>query len=112
MHRRIDLTIDGADQVERGTLTLVKGMGGALLREKIVASASQRMIVVVDEAKRVERLGGRTPLPEMHYLTGGKGDSRMAFKVQGDPVQIAIDQGEVVLERLILRRALPAAAPM
>jgi ribose 5-phosphate isomerase A len=35
MHRRIDLTIDGADQVERGTLTLVKGMGGALLREKI-----------------------------------------------------------------------------
>jgi hypothetical protein len=70
------------------------------------------MIVVVDEAKRVERLGGRTPLPEMHYLTGGKGDSRMAFKVQGDPVQIAIDQGEVVLERLILRRALPAAAPM
>ena len=36
----------------------------------------------------------------------------MAFKVKGDPVQIAIDQGEVVLERLILRRALPAAAPM
>lgn len=62
-HRRIDLTIDGADQVERGTLTLIKGLGGALLREKIVASASERMIVVVDETKLVDRLGGRTPLP-------------------------------------------------
>ncbi len=62
-HRCIDLTIDGADQVERGTLALVKGLGGALLREKIVASASRRMIVVVDETKLVERLGDRTPLP-------------------------------------------------
>jgi ribose 5-phosphate isomerase A len=62
-HRRVDLTIDGADQVERGTLTLVKGHGGSLLREKIVASASDRMIVVVDESKVVERLGGKTPLP-------------------------------------------------
>jgi len=62
-YRRIDLTIDGADQVERGTLALVKGLGGALLREKIVASASARMTVVVDETKLVERLGGRTPLP-------------------------------------------------
>jgi ribose 5-phosphate isomerase A len=62
-HHRIDLTIDGADQVERGTLDLIKGLGGALLREKIVASASARMIVVVDETKLVDRLGGATPLP-------------------------------------------------
>ena len=62
-HRRIDLTIDGADQVERGTLNLIKGGGGALLREKIVACASARMIVVVDEAKLVDRLGGSTKLP-------------------------------------------------
>ena len=62
-HRRLDLTIDGADQVERGTLALVKGLGGALLREKIVASASRRMIVVVDESKLLDRLGDRTPLP-------------------------------------------------
>ena len=62
-HRRIDLTIDGADQVERGTLALVKGLGGALLREKVVASASRRMTVVVDETKLVERLGDHTPLP-------------------------------------------------
>lgn len=62
-HRRVDLTIDGADQVERGTLNLVKGLGGALLREKIVASASNRMIVIVDETKLVDRLGGNRPLP-------------------------------------------------
>jgi ribose 5-phosphate isomerase A len=62
-HRRIDVTIDGADQVECGTLNLVKGLGGALLREKIVARASDRMIVVVDETKLVDRLGRRTPLP-------------------------------------------------
>jgi ribose 5-phosphate isomerase A len=61
-HRRIDLTIDGADQVERGTLNLIKGLGGALLREKIVAAASARMLVVVDESKLVDRLGNRTPL--------------------------------------------------
>lgn len=62
-HRRIDITIDGADQVERATLALVKGLGGALLREKLVASVSNRMIVVVDETKLVDRLGDATPLP-------------------------------------------------
>ena len=62
-HRRIDVTIDGADQVARGTLDLVKGRGGALLREKIVAGASEHMIVVVDETKLVARLGGATSLP-------------------------------------------------
>ncbi len=62
-HRRIDITIDGADQVERGTLNLIKGLGGALLREKIVATASARMIVVVDASKLVDRLGGAVPLP-------------------------------------------------
>lgn len=62
-HRRIDLAIDGADQIERGSLALVKGLGGALLREKLVASVSRRMIVVADESKLVERLGPATPLP-------------------------------------------------
>ena len=54
----IDLTIDGADEVHTGTLDLVKGLGGALLREKIVASASDRMVVIVDGSKLVPRLGG------------------------------------------------------
>jgi ribose 5-phosphate isomerase A len=59
----LDLAIDGADPVERASLNLIKGLGGALLREKIVASAAKRMVVIVDDSKIVERLGGRTPLP-------------------------------------------------
>ncbi len=58
-----DLTIDGADEVERGGLALIKGLGGALLREKIVASASKRVVIIVDEAKLVDRLGAKGPVP-------------------------------------------------
>ena len=59
----LDLAIDGADEIEEGTLRLVKGAGGALLREKIVAQASRRFVVVGDETKVVPRLGARMPLP-------------------------------------------------
>ena len=59
----IDLTIDGADEVQLGTLALIKGHGGALLREKIVAAASKRMAVIVDETKLVKRLGGTLAVP-------------------------------------------------
>lgn len=58
---RLDLTIDGADEVDPA-LNLIKGGGGALLREKIVAAASDRMIVIADESKWVASLG-RFPLP-------------------------------------------------
>ncbi len=58
----IDLTIDGADEVDP-ELRLTKGGGGALLREKIVARASKRVIIVVDERKLVPRLGTRFPIP-------------------------------------------------
>ncbi|MFN7011466.1 MAG: ribose-5-phosphate isomerase RpiA [Allorhizobium sp.] len=57
----LDLTIDGADEVD-AALRLIKGGGGALLREKIVAAASRRMIVIADESKVVDVLG-RFPLP-------------------------------------------------
>lgn len=59
---RLDLTIDGADEVTSG-LQLVKGLGGALLWEKIVASASERVVIVADESKLVDRLGESAPLP-------------------------------------------------
>jgi ribose 5-phosphate isomerase A len=62
-HRRIDLTIDGADEVERGTLNLIKGSGGALLREKIVAAATRRFVIVVDANQLVDRLGTHAPVP-------------------------------------------------
>jgi ribose 5-phosphate isomerase A len=62
-YQSLDLTIDGADEVELGTLHLIKGLGGALLREKIVAAASRRLVIVVDQEKLVERLGEHTPVP-------------------------------------------------
>src|SRR5689334_24253639 len=62
-YQGLDLTIDGADEVELGTLHLIKGLGGALLREKIAAAASRRLIIVVDQEKLVERLGEHTPVP-------------------------------------------------
>jgi ribose 5-phosphate isomerase A len=60
-HPEIDITIDGADEVDR-QLRLIKGGGGALLREKVVASASKRMVVVADSGKMVPVLG-KFPLP-------------------------------------------------
>jgi ribose 5-phosphate isomerase A len=58
---RLDLTVDGADEIDP-SLNVIKGGGGALLREKIVAAASDRMIVIADDSKWVEVLG-RFPLP-------------------------------------------------
>src|ERR1700709_2622757 len=58
---RLDLTVDGADEID-SALNLIKGGGGALLREKIVAAASDRMIVIADDSKWVDTLG-RFPLP-------------------------------------------------
>lgn len=58
----LNLTIDGADEVDPN-LDLVKGLGGALLREKIVAQASRRLVIIIDESKLVERLGTKAPLP-------------------------------------------------
>jgi ribose 5-phosphate isomerase A len=57
----LDITVDGTDEVDP-CLNLIKGGGGALLREKIVASASRQMIVIADNSKRVEHLGA-FPLP-------------------------------------------------
>lgn len=59
---RIDLTLDGADEIDP-RLDLIKGRGGALLWEKIVATASQRLVIVADDHKLVERLGEQVPLP-------------------------------------------------
>src|SRR2546423_1046950 len=58
----LDLTVDGADEVDP-QLHLIKGLGGALVREKIVAASSARLVIVVTADKLVDRLGVRTPLP-------------------------------------------------
>ncbi len=61
-HPQVDVTVDGADEVSPG-LDLIKGLGGALTREKIVASATRDLIIIADDSKLVERLGDRAPLP-------------------------------------------------
>jgi len=61
-HPRLALCIDGADEIGPG-LALIKGLGGALLREKIVATAAARYVIIADNSKRVRRLGLRAPLP-------------------------------------------------
>lgn len=61
-HPVIDLTIDGADEVDPD-LNLIKGGGGALLREKIVAQATRREVIVVDNSKPADRLGAKWPVP-------------------------------------------------
>jgi ribose 5-phosphate isomerase A len=64
----VDIAIDGADEVTRDSLQLIKGRGGALLREKIVAQASLRFLVVVDQTKLVDRLGtAPVPVEVVHF---------------------------------------------
>jgi len=58
----LDITIDGADEVD-ANLDLIKGMGGALLREKIVAHSTRMEVIVVDDSKMVSKLGTKFPLP-------------------------------------------------
>ncbi len=74
---RLDLTVDGADEIDPN-LELIKGGGGALLREKIVAAASDRMIVIADESKWVPTLG-RFPLP-IEVIPFGLGATRRAIE--------------------------------
>lgn len=74
---RLDLTIDGADEIDP-ELNLIKGGGGALLREKIVAAASDRMIVIADDSKWVPSLG-KFPLP-VEVIPFGLGATRRAIE--------------------------------
>lgn len=78
----LDLTVDGADEVD-GELRLIKGGGGALLREKIVAAASDRMIVVADASKLVQTLGA-FPLPIEIVRFGATATRNMVEMLAGD----------------------------
>ncbi|MBW4697233.1 MAG: ribose-5-phosphate isomerase RpiA [Aphanocapsa lilacina HA4352-LM1] len=93
---RVDLTIDGADEVALGDLALIKGLGGALLREKIVAAASDRLIIVVDATKLVERLGSHGPLPVEVAPFGWQATAR-ALERLGAEVNLRAQQGQAFL---------------
>ncbi len=102
-HPSIDLTIDGADAVHTGTLDLIKGLGGALLREKIVARASRRMVVVVDGSKLVSGLAG--PLPVEVAIFGWQATRALVdavlpgavLRAPGD-VPFVTDNGNYILD--------------
>ena len=96
---RLDLTVDGADEIDPA-LNLIKGGGGALLREKIVAAASDRMIVIADDSKWVDVLG-RFPLP-IEVIPFGLAATRRAIAgafaecgVSGQMVLRKADDGHV-----------------
>jgi ribose 5-phosphate isomerase A len=84
-HAQIDLTVDGADEIETGTLYLIKGHGGALLREKIVASASKRMTVIADQSKISARLGSLQSVPVEVVQFGWESTERTLKKLGGNP---------------------------
>ena len=104
-HPPIDLTIDGADEVDP-QLDLIKGGGGALLREKILAQASQREIIVVDETKLSDNLGTRFALPvevlpfgwapEAGYLKSLGASVSLRKTPSGEPT--VTDQGNWILD--------------
>lgn len=89
----LDLTIDGADELD-GNLRLIKGGGGALLREKIVAYASRRMVVIADSAKQVATLGA-FPLPVEVNLFG----FGATFKAVQKAIEAAGCAGELTLRK-------------
>jgi ribose 5-phosphate isomerase A len=92
-HLEIDLTIDGADEVLPGPLYLIKGHGGALLREKIVAAASKRMVVVTDETKIVEQLGALVSVPVEVVPYGWQATQRKLQQLDGKPsLRLGADQ--------------------
>lgn len=82
---QIDVTIDGADEVERGTLNLIKGGGGNHLREKIVANASLRLIIAVDESKVVSQLGDHARVPVEVAQFGWQATARWLAQLKGAP---------------------------
>ncbi len=82
--RAVDLTIDGADEVDPA-LDLIKGGGGALFREKIVAQASRRLVIVVDDSKLSPALGTRHALPVEVARFGWKSQERFLASIGGKP---------------------------
>lgn len=82
----VDVTIDGADEVELQTLNLIKGGGGNLLREKIIAAASKRLVIVVDRGKLVDRLGSHSTVPVEVAQFGWQSTAKRLAQLQSKPV--------------------------
>lgn len=101
----LDLAIDGADEIDPA-LNLIKGLGGALLREKIVAASARQFIVIADESKLVAQLGARAPLP-VEVIAFGLPLARRRLadlgchpelRRTGDGAPLRTDEGNVILD--------------
>jgi ribose 5-phosphate isomerase A len=105
--RPADITIDGADEIDPA-LNLIKGRGGALLREKIVAQTSRRVVIVADVSKLSPVLGTRSALPievvpfgsryQIEYLKGLIPQAQISFRLASDGSPIRTDQGNFILD--------------
>ena len=99
----IDLAVDGADEVDPA-LSLIKGRGGALFREKLVASAAKRFVVVVDESKMVKQLGeGVLPVEVLPFLWRSTAERLAALGVSlvvrgGEETPYVTDNGNLILD--------------
>ena len=104
-HSVVDLTIDGADEVDPN-LDLIKGAGGALWREKMVAQASVREVIVIDESKLTPQLGGRIALPVEVAIFGWRPESEylddmgagVAVRRAGGGAEFVTDEGNWILD--------------
>ena len=104
-HPVVDVTIDGADEVDPH-LNLIKGGGGALLREKIVAQASRREIIVVDESKLSPALGAHWPVPVEVIPFGWRSQAayleslgaQPILRLSSDGAPFTTDQGNLILD--------------
>ena len=100
---QIDLAVDGADEVDPA-LNLIKGRGGALFREKLVAAASKRFVVVVDESKLVKQLGaGVLPVEVLPFLWRSTAERLTALGLSlvirgGEETPYVTDNGNVILD--------------
>jgi ribose 5-phosphate isomerase A len=105
--RPTDITIDGADEIDPA-LDLIKGRGGALLREKIVAQTSRRLVIVADDSKLSPVLGTRSPLPveiapfgsryQAEYLKSLMPEAQIAFRLAPGGSPFRTDQGNFILD--------------
>ena len=101
----LDLAVDGADEIDP-QLDLIKGLGGALLREKMVAQAAERFAVIADAGKQVQQLGTRSPLPvevvefqwEAHEPFLGRLGCRPVLRVGSDSEPYRTDNGNLILD--------------
>jgi len=115
-HPDVDITIDGADEVEEGSLNLIKGHGGALLREKIVANASKKLIIIAHDRKVVNRLAISAPVPVEVVAFGwevtaghlSKLGAKPSLRLDPDGQPFHSDSGNYILDCTFERR-VPAA---